>query len=323
MPVSRAYCLVFGFCFVVPAMAAAQQGRLAERVIVERDVEYGKAGERSLKLDVLRPKEPAAPKLPILVFVHGGGWQGGNKSAGINALAPAVATGKYVGVTVGYRLTGEAPWPAQIHDCKAAIRWVKANADMLKIDPEKIGVWGQSAGGHLVSMLGTTGDTAELDGKNGNVGQNAKVACVVDYCGPSDLTILVEVLIATGRAKSSPALTNLFGGPLDQKRDVAKQASPVQYVTAGDAPFLIVHGTSDPVVPYGQATTFHAALQKAGVESVLLTVQGGGHSLNYPNVPPVVAQFLAKQLHGETVELRDLTVPAEIPAAPVNTTPSN
>ncbi len=160
-----------------------QNPRQARNVKITRDVEYGKAEGRSLKLDIYQPEKPASDKLPVIVWIHGGGWRGGNKSSG-SRLVGLVNTGEYVGVSVGYRLSGEATWPAQIHDCKAAIRWVRAHAKEYGIEPNRIGLWGSSAGGHLVSLLGTSSDIKKLEGDNGTPGISTRVTCVVDYCGP-------------------------------------------------------------------------------------------------------------------------------------------
>ena len=147
---------------VVPAIALGQQtaqrrggGRLAPMladgllkadIAVDRDVPYAGTDNRRQRLDIYLPKKPRSKKLPVVVFIHGGGWQAGDKTIGATALVPLVRTGDYAGVSVGYRLTDEASWPAQIYDCKAAIRWVRANAEKYGFDPDRIGVWGKSAG---------------------------------------------------------------------------------------------------------------------------------------------------------------------------------
>jgi acetyl esterase/lipase len=272
-----------------------------DKVEVQSDVEYGKAGERSLKLDVIKPKVASDKPRACVVWIHGGGWQNGNKSSGVGRLAGLVATGDYVGVSVGYRLTDEATWPGQIHDCKAAIRWVRANAKSLGIDPDKIGVWGSSAGGHLVSMLGTSGEVKELEGKNGTPDVSSRVTCVVDFCGPSDF-------LAMG--KDNPKLKDpagpvykLLGGPASEKEDVAKSASPVTFVTADDPPFLIVHGTDDRTVAIRQAEILYDAQKKVGNNTTFVKITGGGHGIGGPKVDERVTTFLAKHLLGKDVEV--------------------
>lgn len=282
---------------------------LADKIAVETDLEYGKAGRLSLKLDVIRPKQESAEPRPCIVWIHGGGWQGGNKSSGSQRLAGLVSSGEYVGVSVGYRLTDVASWPAQIHDCKAAIRWVRANAKKYNINPDKIGVWGSSAGGHLVSLLGTSGDVAELEGENGTPGVSSRVTCVVDFCGPSDF-------LAFG--KSNPRLNDpgspvfkLLGGPLADKQDAAKQASPVTYVTMDDPPFLIMHGTVDTTVNIRQAELLHAKAKEAGINVTFVKIEGGAHGFGGEEVNARVKAFLEKHLLG-----KDVTVSGEAIKAP-------
>jgi acetyl esterase/lipase len=272
---------------------------LADKIAVESDVEYGKAGERSLKLDVIRPKQENPEPRPCIVWIHGGGWQNGNKNSGTVRLGGLVSSGNYVGVSVGYRLTDVASWPAQIHDCKAAIRWVRANSKKYNINSDKIGVWGSSAGGHLVSLLGTSGDVAEVEGENGTPGVSSRVTCVVDFCGPSDF-------LAFG--KSNPRLNDpgspvfkLLGGPLADKQDEAQQASPVTYVTKDDPPFLIMHGTADKTVHISQAERLHAKAKEAGINVTFVKIEGGSHGFGGEEVNARVKAFLEKHLLGKDV----------------------
>ena len=283
-----------------PAPSAPREG-----VRIERDVEYGRAGERPLRLDLLRPAEPVAERLPAIVWIHGGGWRAGDKSSGIPRLTPFVATGQYVGVSVGYRLTPEARWPAQIHDCKAAIRFLRGNAEKLGIDAQRIGVWGISAGGHLAALLGTSGDVAELEGENGSPGRSSRVACVVDFCGPSDFLAFARfqrTAMPPPGAAGSPE-RELFGGRIAERRAMAVAASPVTYASQDDPPFLIVHGTDDPLVPFDQGERMHAALSRAGAEAVLVRIDGGGHAIGGLQVQQRVEAFFARHLWDESVEV--------------------
>ena len=286
------------------AIANAQgQTRPAQSVDVAKDVEYGCAGERSLKLDIYQPKQRNAEKLPVIVWIHGGGWRNGNKSSGarVNSF---VGTGNYVGVSVGYRLSGEAIWPAQIHDCKAAIRWVRANATKYGIDPDRIGVWGSSAGGHLVSLLGTSGDVDELEGTCGTPNVSSRVACVVDFCGPTDMVIFKH-----------SAADLLFGSkPAEERQAEAMAASPAAHVTKDDPPVLIVHGTNDRTVPVEQAELFHKKLKENGVDVTFVKIEGGGHGFGGPEVARRVASFFGKHLRGEDVEVS--AEPIKIAAKP-------
>jgi acetyl esterase/lipase len=272
---------------------------ILDKVAIQRDVEYGRAGDRSLKLDLVYPKSASDKPRPVVVFIHGGGWQGGSKSAGIPQLAMLALKEDYFCASVDYRLSGEAIWPAPIHDCKAAIRWLRAKAKKYNLDPDKIGVWGSSAGGHLVSLLGTSGGVKELEGPCGSPDQSSRVTCVVDFCGPSDFSAISESSGAVA------PVTRLLGGPLEEKKDEAKAASPVTYVSHDDPPFLIVHGDEDHLVPMRQAETLHAALQKAGVSSILLKVEGCGHGIGGPEVAQRVTDFFAKHLRGKDVEISE------------------
>lgn len=286
--------IVGGLLWNLPRTAPAQApaAKAAQNVEFVPDVEYGKAGERSLKLDVIRPTQPAGKSLPIVVWIHGGGWQGGDKSSGRGRLAALVGSGNYVGFSIGYRLSGEAIWPAQAHDCKAALRWIRANAEKYGANPDKIGLWGSSAGGHLVSLLGTSSDVKELDGANGSPGVSMKVTCVVDFCGPADFTNFRH-----------PAVEKLFGATYDRASEQARLASPVAHVTADDPPFLVVHGTADGTVPFAQGESFHQALKKAGVNSTLLVLEKGSHNIGGNEVLARVRNFFERHLRGQEVEV--------------------
>lgn len=284
---------------VPPQVRERLPGPAGDRLIVENDVEYGRAGDRSLLLDIARPKEPAEAKLPVIVFIHGGGWRSGDKAGGLRQLMPLVASGDYVGASVNYRLSGEATWPAQIHDCKAAIRWVRANAEKYGVDPQRIGVWGGSAGGHLVNMLGTSGGVEKLEGSCGSPNESSRVSCVVAFCGPSDFTGAAKV--EGGREPS--AVTALLGGSIEEKAELAKEASPITYVSEDDPPFLLVHGTADPIVPLEHAEKLQNALREAGVSATLVKIEGGGHGVGGPEVIQRVRAFFDKHLRGQDVEV--------------------
>lgn len=289
--------------------------KVPENVVLHRDLEYGRAGQRPLLLHLLLPREPLTRPLPVVVFIHGGAWRGGSRDVGIPALAPLVASGHYAGASVGYRLSQEAIWPAQIHDCKAAIRWVRAQAGKYGFDPNKIGVWGSSAGGHLVSLLGTSGDVKELEGDNGSPGFSSRVQCVVDFCGPSDFLEFAKFKRTALPPTASPDSPEsmLLGGPVLERQEAARQASPVTYVSADDPPFLIVHGTDDPLVPFSQAELLYAALKKAGAKPLFVKIEGGGHGIGGPEVSKRVRAFLDKHLRGVDLEVSDEPIPAPKP----------
>jgi acetyl esterase/lipase len=229
--------------------------------------------------------------------MHGGGWRSGSKSSGAGRLVPLVTTGEYVGVSVDYRLIDVAVWPAQIHDCKAAIRFLRTKSGELGIDSNKIGVWGASAGGHLASLLGTSGDVQELEGDIGSTGVSSRVACVVDFCGPSDF-----LLPGIGSTRASEqVIVTLFGGSLKEKQGAVTRASPVTHVTKDDPPFLIMHGSQDNTVNIRQAERLYEAQEKSGVNTIFVKVEGVGHGFGGPEVDARVKAFLDNHLLGKDV----------------------
>ena len=279
---------------------ANQAPPLPENIDAKLDLAYAATENPRQRLDLYLPKSRKGNKpLPVIVFIHGGGWQAGNKSSGIGNLARFVSSGDYAGVSVGYRLTNEAPWPAQIHDCKAAIRWIKANAEEYGLDASKIAAWGTSAGGHLVSFLGTSGDVKALEGTLGkHLDQDSKVNCVVNFFGPENFLTMIRQASTIDRKTDDYPEAKLLGGRVQDKMEVAKEASPITHVSAGDAPFLTAHGTKDPLVPYAQAQEIDAALKSVGVESILITMTNGGHGFRSPALDERVQQFFDKHLRG-------------------------
>lgn len=265
------------------------------------DLSYADTDNPRQRLDLYLPKMRKSEKpLPVVVFIHGGGWRNGDKSSGANNVGRYVASGEYAGVSVGYRLSGETQWPAQIHDCKAAIRWIKAHAGEYNLDPQKIGVWGSSAGGHLVSMLGTSGDVKELEGTLGkHLDQDSKVTCVANYYGPENFLTMIRQPSQIDRTQGDDypeAL--LLGGSVTEREAVAREASPVTHVSEGDSPFFTAHGTDDPVVPFAQGEEIHAALIKAGVPSILQQMTHGGHGFRSDVLDERLKQFFDQHLRG-------------------------
>ena len=287
------------------------QPRQPKGVMVLSDISYAGTENPRQMLDLILPdKRLGKDPLPVIAFIHGGGWRNGNKSSGVNRVIGLVQTGQYVGVSIGYRLTGEAIWPAQIHDCKAAIRWLRGNANKHGMDSDKIAVRGSSAGGHLVSMLGSTGGVKELEGKLGKyLGQSSRVNAVVNYYGPS---ALLQMDDHPGKMKhnapNSPE-SLLVGSPIQEAKEKTRQASPLTHVSDDDAPHLHVHGTKDPLVPFHQSQIYHAALKKVGVESTLITVKDGGHNAPREAGENQVRLFLGRHLRAKGKKLPDETIP--------------
>lgn len=271
-----------------PASVPAQKKqdfKLPDDVELIKDVEYGRGGERALKLHVLRPKALPQEPMPVLVWIHGGGWQGGNKDSGIGRLA-AYAQRGYFCATIEYRLSGEATFPSQIEDCKCAIRFLRAKAKQFNLDPERIGVWGSSAGGHLVALLGTSAYVKELEGKGGHAEFSSRVNAVCDFCGPTDL-----IRLAGDSTGANNPIVKLFGGAPKDKKDLADKANPITHLGKDAPPFLIVHGDEDKLVPLSQSELLETALKKAGVTVTLHVAKGQGHGLGGDEINRVVREF--------------------------------
>ena len=201
----------------------------------------------------------------------------------------------YAVAGINYRLSQHALFPAQIQDCKAAIRWLRANAAKYNLDSDHIGVWGVSAGGHLVALLGTTGGVKELEGKGGNLDQSSRVQAVIDWCGPVDLTATMSEL-------ADKCVTGLIGGPAQNNREKALHASPITYVGKDAAPFLIMHGDKDNLVPLSQSELLAEASRKAGVEVKIKVLKGAWHvgpAFISPESYKLIEDFFAKHLRTE------------------------
>jgi acetyl esterase/lipase len=286
------------------------------------DLHYAGTDNPRQKLDLLLPRKPNGEKpLPVIVHIHGGAWMGGERQGGLPLLAPFVASGDYAGVTVGYRLSGESTWPAQIHDCKAALRWVRANAKAHNLDPDRIGLIGPSAGGHLVALLGTSGDSAALEGDLGlHQGVSTRVRCVVDEFGPADLLTIGQPPSQIKHDAPNSPEGRLLGGAIHDRPELARAASPTTYVSSDDPPFLIIHGTKDDTVPFDQSVRLTAALKKAGVSTLFIPVEGGGHGqFRSPELDRRIRLFFDKHLRGQDATIPDDPVkpgqgPAEKPA---------
>lgn len=257
---------------------------------VVRDVEYVPNGHERQKLDLYVPKEGTRP-LPLVVWIHGGGWRAGSKD---NPPVLWLLERGYAVASVNYRLSQHATFPAQIHDCKAAIRWLRANASKYGIDPNRIGVAGGSAGGHLVALLGTGGDVKELEGNLGVTGVSSRVQAVCDIFGPTDFLRFEPM-----NRDPKSLLAQLLGGTVEEKKELYRLASPVTHVSKDDPPFLILHGTADKLVPVSQSEILEQALKQAGVEVTLVKIEGAGHGgpqFNTPEIRKTMADFFDKHL---------------------------
>ena len=288
--------------FVVPAFAqpATTQrqmpfGRVPEGVQAHRDLAYVADGHERHKLDLFVPEKADGP-LPLIIWVHGGGWQNGSKD-GCPPLRSGYVGRGYAVASINYRLSQHAPFPAQIEDCKAAIRWLRAHAREYNLDPNRFGVWGSSAGGHLVALLGTSGDVKAFD-VGANLDQSSRVQAVCDYYGPTDFMAFVTTPGFERHASPNAPEVKLLGGSVTEKPDLAKRASPVTFVSRDDPPFLIVHGDKDPTVPVNQSQLLFDALKQAGVSVHFHTIKGAGHGRGFggPEIEPMVTAFFDKHL---------------------------
>lgn len=240
----------------------------------ERDIVYAKIGDRELKLDLYLPEGQAAKPRPLIVWIHGGAWRAGTKDQ--TPIMPMVREG-YAGASVGYRYTQEAPFPANVQDCKAAIRWLRANAAKYNIDPNRIGIWGSSAGGHLVAFLGTSGDVEQFEGTHGVTGVSSRVQAVVDWFGPTRVARMSHHPSRMDHDAPDSPENQLIGALAQQNPELAERLNPAQYASNDDPPFLIQHGDADPLVPVEQSEILADALKAAGAKVEFEILPGAGH----------------------------------------------
>lgn len=236
---------------------------------VLRDLVYKEPFIRPLELDLYRPQKFKG-RLPVVVWVHGGGWKNGSKN---RCPAAFLAQHGFAVASINYRLSHHAQWPAQINDCRSAVRWLRQNANQYRLDGKSIGVWGSSAGGHLVAILGT------IDAPAGEE-TSSRVQAVCDWFGPTDLLTMPYNNVSKQRTIEQVRNSNgakLLGATVRDVPEKAKDASAFFHVTPDDPPFLVMHGDKDPGVPIVQSDRFVAALKKAKVDVTYHVVQGAGH----------------------------------------------
>jgi len=252
-------------------LAGSSQVRGAEdpKAASVQEIVYTKAGSSELKLDLMSPTEGQGP-FPAVLIIHGGAWRAGNKSD-VRPIMPDFVRHGYVAVSPQYRFCPKETFPAQVHDVKAAVRWIKANAKKYRIDPDRIGAIGFSAGGHLALMLGVTAPSDGLEGESSAAAADSRVKAVVNFFGPTDLAAndIPEI--------SQPLVRDFLGGTPEAKPDAAHKASPLTYVSKDDAPVLTFQGTNDPLVPYTQAIKLAQAMSTAGVPGRVELMVGAQH----------------------------------------------
>lgn len=257
---------------VVLCLAMAQitlPVKAAEDCVYEPNIEFSNPDNQHLLLDMGRPT--GAGPYPAVMCIHGGGFRAGDRH-GYDEMVKTLARRGFVAVTVEYRLSPKYQFPAAIYDVKAGVRWLRANAKKYHINPDKIGVMGGSAGGHLAQFLGVTGDVKQFEGDGGNPKQSSSVTCVVNYFGPSDFTKSYGKSV-----DAAQVLPLFFGGNLQQEPRKHIVGSPLYWVTPNSSPTLCIHGTKDNYVAYEQAVWIVDKLKASGVEAELMTMEGAGH----------------------------------------------
>ena len=276
----------------------SEQPIIPNGVTVYRDLAYVSGGHERQKLDLYLPVQ--GENRPLIIWIHGGAFRMGSKEGNqYDQLPFSYLAEGYALASINYRLSQHAIFPAQIEDCKAAVRYLRAHASQYNLDPARFVAWGPSAGGHLSAMLGTAGHVNEFEvGEHLDV--SSQVQAVVDYYGPTDFLQMDAQRLPDGMVHDpadSPE-SQLVGGAIQEHPEKVARANPITYVTKDVPPFLIVHGNNDPLVPYHQSVLLVEALQKVGADVTFYTVEGGGHGrFTDPYVPELTKTFLTKHIH--------------------------
>ncbi|MFT7642501.1 MAG: acetyl esterase/lipase [Pirellulaceae bacterium] len=266
------YLLAAGLVLVaLPGFVRAEESEKTFRVI--KDIRYAEVDGHQLLLDLYLPTKVKQP--PLVVWVHGGAWRSGSKS---NMPLTDLVENGFAIASVDYRLSPVAKFPAQIHDCKAAIRYLRGTARKYGYNARRVGVAGSSAGGHLAALIGVTNSHLKLEGIAGDYQKNSSsIQAIVDYYGPTNFTTILKQSTPHGLSVRVPALKLLLGAGPDQEPELAKLASPVFHVTKEDPPLLLIHGDQDPQVPINQSHELQGAYEKLNLSVRFEVVHGGAH----------------------------------------------
>jgi acetyl esterase/lipase len=258
---------------------------------VDPDVQYCTGRGRPLLMDVFVPNHRIGTPTPAVLWIHGGGWEMGDKNG--NSGAKLLANEGFVTASLSYRLSGESPFPAAIEDCKCAIRFLRANALRYGIDPDRIGAAGSSAGGHLAELAATADQSAGLEGDGGwqNVSSNVQAAAA--YYGVSDLTVPFP-------KETERVIVKFFRGTEKEKPELYRKASPILYVLKNDPPLLLVHGEEDNDVPFDQSVRMVQAYRRLGLSVEFIAVQNAGHDFEHIGNAPVSPSV--EIIHQRTVD---------------------
>lgn len=261
--------LLFQLTKVMPVGAMASDSK---RV----DIEYAKVGDRSLKLDLYLPqRDDASSRSPLVVWVHGGAWRAGSKD---NVPLLRWLDHGFAIASVEYRLSPEAKFPAQVHDIKGAIRFLRARANEFGLDPQRFVIAGGSAGGHLAALVGVSSGIAPLEGTIGNqVDMRSDVRAIVSFYGASDLQTILQQSTEYGLSVRVPALQLFLGGQPSELPEVAKLASPITHVDPTDPPLWLIHGDADPQMPIEQSRQLADLYRQTGLPVDFEVIPGGRH----------------------------------------------
>lgn len=295
----RVLALAFLSCslFGIRSAAAQQAPKVPEDVELLRNVEFGKGGKQTLTMHIVRPKVPPKGPMPVLVYINGSAWMRDNKDLAIGRLIATAQQG-YFGATIQVRTSGETVFPGMLEDAKCAVRFLRAKAKEYRLDTERIGIWGDSSGGHLAAMVGLTADVKEFEGTGGWAEHSSRVHAVCSMC-PA-----IDFLVPDWPGRHNDAGGSVFrllgGDPRKDKGELARKASPLSYVKKDSPPFFIVHGNKDTTVPYSQGELLRDALKKAGVEVAFHTVPGGNHGSVHQQDKIVVKEFFDKRFKEKT-----------------------
>jgi acetyl esterase/lipase len=273
---------------------------IPESLNLERDITFNQNPKRPLRLHLLRNKQRSSQPAPALVFVHGGAFRLGSRDDGLLPLVPFAERG-YICASLEYRLSGEALFPAQIEDVKCGVRFLRANADQFGLDPERIGAWGPSAGGHLVAMLGVTEGVTELEGDGGWMGVSSRVQAVCDWFGPTDFLEMNRAGSSQDHDAPDSPESELIGAPIQDHPERSARANPITYISHERPipPFLVLHGDADPLVPFNQSELLVAALERIGAQVSFHRLEGAGHGgprFETPEISNLVQRFFESHL---------------------------
>ena len=291
---------LFASVLLSGSIIIASAAEPAYGIKTERNIPYVENGHRNQVMDIYLPEQPSDKPLPLMIWIHGGAWMAGTQA---NPPVLYLLNEGFAVASIQHRFSSQAVWPAQSYDCKAAVRFLRAHATEYNLDLNHFGIGGDSSGGHLAAFVGTSGDVSEMEGDLGNMNVSSRVQAVVDWFGPTDITLMAQQsgpgsFIRHDSPNSPESL--LLGGLVQEKLGLAQTANPLTYIDKNDPPFLIMHGDNDQLVPLGQSVILAEALIDAGVEEVTMkTIHGAGHEgpeFRSAESRQLIKEFLTRKL---------------------------